>query len=96
MLEYRGLTVSPFSFFFFRKLYFLSQSPDGNFDSSRIHTLEIEGQHQLYTMICSPDPGFGVPCARKQAAIDSVAGSGKNFNEFAIYGLSKVFISTHL
>ncbi|EFO23032.1 hypothetical protein LOAG_05457 [Loa loa] len=56
------------------KIYFLSQSPDGHFDHSRIHVLEITGQHQLHTVMCSPDPVRGVPCARKQAAIDSVAG----------------------
>ncbi|CAG9533472.1 unnamed protein product [Cercopithifilaria johnstoni] len=56
------------------KIYFLSQSPDGHFDHSRIHVLEITGQRQLRTVICNPDPLHGVPCARKQAAIDSVAG----------------------
>ncbi|MCP9266138.1 hypothetical protein DINM_021621 [Dirofilaria immitis] len=55
-------------------IYFLSQSPDGHFDHSRIHVLEITGQHQLHTVMCNPDSVRGVPCARKQAAIDSVAG----------------------
>ncbi|EJW80701.1 hypothetical protein WUBG_08389 [Wuchereria bancrofti] len=56
------------------KIYFLSQSPDGHFDHSRVHVLEITGQRQLHTVMCSPDPVRGVPCARKQAAVDSVAG----------------------
>lgn len=60
--------------FYFRKIYFLSQSPDGHFDHSRIHILEITGQHHLQTVLCNPDPVRGVPCARKQAAIDSLAG----------------------
>uniref|UniRef100_A0A8R1TVG7 Uncharacterized protein n=1 Tax=Onchocerca volvulus TaxID=6282 RepID=A0A8R1TVG7_ONCVO len=55
-------------------IYFLSQSPDGHFDHSRIHVLEITGQHQLHTAMCNPDPVRGVPCVRKQAAIDSVSG----------------------
>nr|CRZ25819.1 Bm3463 [Brugia malayi] len=56
------------------KIYFLSQSPDGHFDHSRVHVLEITGQRKLHTVMCSPDPVRGAPCARKQAAIDSVAG----------------------
>uniref|UniRef100_A0A915PQP4 DUF1618 domain-containing protein n=1 Tax=Setaria digitata TaxID=48799 RepID=A0A915PQP4_9BILA len=55
-------------------IYFLSQSPDGHFDPSRVHVLEITGQRQLHTVMCYPDPVHGVPCARKQAGIDSVAG----------------------
>ncbi|VDO27907.1 unnamed protein product [Onchocerca flexuosa] len=55
-------------------IYFLSQSPDGHFDHSRIHILEIIGQHQLHTVMCNPDPVRGVPCVRKQAAIDSMSG----------------------
>ncbi|VDN04668.1 unnamed protein product [Thelazia callipaeda] len=55
-------------------VYFLSQSPDGHFDHSRIHILDIMGQRQLRTVMCNPDPVRGAPCARKRAAIDSFAG----------------------
>lgn len=54
-------------------VYFLSASPDGHLDYSRIHILNLQSQ-QLTTQFAQPDPSRGLPPARKQAALDSVAG----------------------
>ncbi|KAI6239133.1 hypothetical protein M3Y99_00616700 [Aphelenchoides fujianensis] len=54
-------------------VYFLSASPDGHLDYSRMHILSLQTQ-QLTTQFCQPDPGRGLPAARKQAALDSAAG----------------------
>jgi len=54
-------------------VYFLSASPDGHLDYSRIHILSLQSQ-QLTTQFCHPDPIRGLPSARKQAALDSTAG----------------------
>jgi len=54
-------------------VYFLSASPDGHLDYSRIHILSLQSQ-QLTTQFCHPDPNRGLPSARKQAALDSTAG----------------------
>ncbi|VDN20222.1 unnamed protein product [Gongylonema pulchrum] len=55
-------------------VYFMSQSPDGHFDPSRIHVLEITGHRQIRTQMCNPDPQRGFPNPRKQAAMDSMSG----------------------
>jgi len=54
-------------------VYFLSASPDGHLDYSRLHILSLQSQ-QLTTQFCQPDPARGLPPARKQAALDSTAG----------------------
>lgn len=54
-------------------VYFLSASPDGHLDYSRIHILSLQSQ-QLTTQFCQPDPTRGLPSARKQAALDSTQG----------------------
>ncbi|KAI6177567.1 hypothetical protein M3Y97_00921600 [Aphelenchoides bicaudatus] len=54
-------------------VYFLSASPDGHLDYSRIHILSLQNQ-QLTTQFCQPDPQRGLPSARKQAALDSTSG----------------------
>lgn len=59
--------------FTFRNVYFLSASPDGHLDYSRLHILSLQNQ-QLTTQFCQPDPGRGLPSARKQAALDSTSG----------------------
>uniref|UniRef100_A0A9J2PYC5 Uncharacterized protein n=1 Tax=Ascaris lumbricoides TaxID=6252 RepID=A0A9J2PYC5_ASCLU len=55
-------------------IYLLSASPDGHLDYSRIHILQITGQSQIRTQMCTGDPQRGTPCARKQAALDSISG----------------------
>lgn len=62
-----------FNSLFFRNVYFLSASPDGHLDYSRIHILSLQSQ-QLTTQFAQPDPQRGLPSARKQAALDSTSG----------------------
>ncbi|VDK45739.1 unnamed protein product [Anisakis simplex] len=55
-------------------IYLLSASPDGQLDYSRIHVLSITGQSEIRTQVCGGDPQRGTPCARRQAALDSISG----------------------
>uniref|UniRef100_A0A1I7ZAV4 Fibronectin type-III domain-containing protein n=1 Tax=Steinernema glaseri TaxID=37863 RepID=A0A1I7ZAV4_9BILA len=55
-------------------VYFMSSTPDGHFDNSRIHVLSLTSRGPISTHFCQADPQRGMPPARKQAGIDSTAG----------------------
>uniref|UniRef100_A0A7E4ZYP7 CUB domain-containing protein n=1 Tax=Panagrellus redivivus TaxID=6233 RepID=A0A7E4ZYP7_PANRE len=54
-------------------VYFVSASPDGTLDYTRVHILSLQTQ-QLTTQYCQPDPQRGTPPPRREAGIDSIAG----------------------
>ncbi|VDD84898.1 unnamed protein product [Enterobius vermicularis] len=51
------------------KIYFVSSSPDGHFDNTRVHFLSLEGDTSIRTEHCKPDPQRGMPSARKQKSL---------------------------
>ncbi|KAJ1364618.1 hypothetical protein KIN20_024742, partial [Parelaphostrongylus tenuis] len=54
-------------------VHFLSSSPDGHLDHTRVHVLNLENAGQITTHNCTPDPQRGMPSPRKNAGIDGVA-----------------------
>ena len=60
--------------YYFRNVYFISATPDGHFDHSRVHILNLGARGAISTQYVQPDPSRGNPPARKQAAIDAIAG----------------------
>uniref|UniRef100_A0A0N5AI34 Uncharacterized protein n=1 Tax=Syphacia muris TaxID=451379 RepID=A0A0N5AI34_9BILA len=56
------------------KIYLTSASPNGHFDNTRVHVLNLEGVRNIATEHCKPDPQRGMPSARRQAALATTSG----------------------
>ncbi|CAL2047953.1 unnamed protein product [Caenorhabditis brenneri] len=66
------LTQFPYGLMNDGKLIFLSATPDGHFDNTRVHMLSLNNPHHIISQNCSRDPQRGMPIPRKQCGFDSV------------------------
>ncbi|EGT40509.1 hypothetical protein CAEBREN_23492 [Caenorhabditis brenneri] len=53
-------------------IIFLSATPDGHFDNTRVHLLSLNNPQHITSQNCSGDPQRGMPIPRKQCGFDSV------------------------
>ncbi|CAB3404122.1 unnamed protein product [Caenorhabditis bovis] len=53
----------------------MSATPDGHFDHSRVHILELDHPQTITTRPCLPDPVRGFPVSRRQCGLDSIPGA---------------------
>ena len=84
------------------RVHLLSSFTDGNLDYTRMHELSLEREEvsgvelsdlryialQIVTHDCSPDDNYGMPFARKQAAIESLPGTLLVVGEGTVTGLA--------
>ncbi|EGT56867.1 hypothetical protein CAEBREN_22105 [Caenorhabditis brenneri] len=66
------LTQFPYGLMNDGKLIFLSATPDGHFDNTRVHMLSLNNPQHIISQNCSRDPQRGMPIPRKQCGFDSV------------------------
>ncbi|EFO92481.1 hypothetical protein CRE_14294 [Caenorhabditis remanei] len=54
-------------------IIFLSATPDGHFDNTRVHLLSLNNPQHITSQNCTGDPQRGMPIPRKQCGFDSVS-----------------------